>query len=148
MTATNLSPLLKEPRRNSTISDLEKLADKIIDSQTGISGFALKAALKAATKVRPNVLAQAIDRLLPDVLGELEGYWQEFSDSNSDDFGVFLSPRSQQVTDSLLAVADQHAEKVNNATLAKAYQNLRGKAAGLLEPYVTDMGQILQRNLG
>ncbi|MDD7582047.1 DUF6918 family protein [Corynebacterium sp. 32222D000AT] len=148
MTATNLSPLLKEPRRNSTVSDLEKLADKIIDSQTGISGFALKAALKAATKVRPNVLAQAIDRLLPDVLGELEGYWQEFSGSNSDDFGVFLAPRSQQVTDSLLAVADQHAEKVNNATLAKAYQSLRGKAAGLLEPYVTDMGQILQRNLG
>ncbi|MDY5840139.1 MAG: hypothetical protein SPJ78_05405 [Corynebacterium camporealensis] len=101
----------------------------------------------AGWTVKSDVVAEAVNALLPDVLNEMEPHWQEFDSSRSDDFGAFLSTRSKDVTDSILNVADRKTDEVNNNTLTKTYKSMRSKAAKILEPKVPELANILQRHM-
>lgn len=144
---SNLSQLLESGTRPQVVEDLTNFAEKSIAEQSGIAGMALKGAVATAKKVNSDVVAKAVNALLPDVLNEMEPHWQEFDSSRSDDFGAFLSTRSKDVTDSILNVADRKADEVNNNTLTKTYKSLRSKAAKILEPKVPELANILQRHM-
>lgn len=62
-------------------------------------------------------------------------------------FGSFLEPRSAEVSDSIMAVADKHAEQVNSPALSKPYNSLRAKASKFLTPAVPDFGRVLQKHM-
>lgn len=144
---SNLSQLLESGTRPQVVEDLTNFAEKSIAEQSGIAGMALKGAVATAKKVKSDVVAKAVNALLPDVLNEMEPHWQVFDSSRSDDFGAFLSTRSKDVTDSILNVADRKADEVNNNTLTKTYKSLRSKAAKILEPKVPELANILQRHM-
>ena len=76
--------------------------------------MALKGAVAAAKKVDSAIITKALGRVLPDILDALDPHWQEFARSSEQDFGSFLEPRSTQVSDSIMSVADKHAEQINS----------------------------------
>lgn len=144
---SNLSQLLDPAHRPAVVAELTEFVNTTVDNQSGITGMALKGAVAAAKKIDSNIVSKGMSRMLPDILGDLEPYWQEFESSTSDDFGAFLEPRSAEVTDSIMSVADRNAESINVPALAKTYNSLRGKGVKMIEPAIPDLGRILQRHM-
>lgn len=144
---TDLSQLLTADKREAVVADLAAFADATVAKQSGITGTAIKAAVAAARKVDANIVSKGVNRMLPDVLGDLQPHWQAYQDEGATDFGAFLAGRSAQVVDSLMAIADRNAESITVAPLAKAYNGLRGKAAKVIEPEIPELGRILQKHM-
>ena len=69
---SNLSQLLESGTRPQVVEDLTNFAEKSIAEQSGIAGVALKGAVATAKKVKSDVVAKAVNALLPDVLNEME----------------------------------------------------------------------------
>ena len=84
---------------------------------------------------------------MPAVLDALDPHWQDFASNPEQDFGSFLEPRSAEVSDSIMLVADKHAEQINSPALSKPYNSLRGKASKFLTPAVPDFGRVLQKHM-
>lgn len=144
---TDLSQLLTADKRDAVVADLTGFADATVAKQSGLTGTAIKAAVAAARKVDANIVSKGVNRMLPDVLGDLQPHWQAYQDEGATDFGAFLVGRSAQVVDSLMAIADRNAESITVAPLAKAYNGLRGKAAKVIEPEIPELGRILQKHM-
>ena len=144
---SHLSTLMHGSTRTEFIAECGALVEKVASAQSGISGMAIKGGLAAAKKADANVVPKALERILPDVLDALDPHWQEFSETSEQDFGSFLEPRSAQVSDSIMSVADKHAEQINSPALSKPYNSLRGKASKFLTPAVPDFGRVLQKHM-
>lgn len=142
-----LTRVLNEDRFPTLVEDMSVLVDDAISQQSGITGMAIKGTVGAAKKVNAQIVSKGLRRILPDLVRELAPHWTEFESSGQADFGDFLSQRSDQVTDSILKTADQHAQSLNNSTLQKAYGSMRGKGAKIIAPYVPQLGAVLQRNM-
>lgn len=144
---SNLSQLLEEPTRTSVVTVLVSLVDNTVSEQSGITGMAIKGAVAAAKKVDADIVSKGINRTLPDLLGEMESYWQEFDSSPQEDFGTYLAGNNKEVADSILGVADRNADQVNNPALVKTYNSLRNKIAKIIEPQVPELARILQKHM-
>ena len=144
---TDLSSLLTDDKRDAVVADLAALADTAVGKQSGISGTAMKAAVAAAKKIDSNIIAKGVNRMLPDVLGDLQPHWHAFQQEAEQDFGTFLAGRNDAVVDSLMAVADRNAQSITVAPLAKAYNSLRGKGAKVIGPEIPEFGRILQKHM-
>lgn len=143
----SLSHLLEPSTRPSVVADLARFVSNTVAAQSGLTGIALKGAVAAARKIDSNIVEKGISRLLPDILGEIEPLWQEFEASPSSDFGAYVEPRSTEVTDAVMNVADKHAQSIDVAALAKAYDSLRVKASKVIGPNVPELARILQRHM-
>jgi len=135
------------PQRTAVVSDCGELVEGVVAKQSGITGMALKGAVAAAKKVDAAIITKALDRVLPDVLDALDPHWQDFASNPEQDFGSFLAPCSAEVSDSIMSVADKHAEQINSPALSKPYNSLRGKASKFLTPAVPDFGRVLQQHM-
>lgn len=144
---SNLSQLLQDPTRTSVTAELATFVDETVAAQSGLTGMALKGAVAAAKKMDSAIVVKGMNRLLPDITGELEPYWQDFVASGQADFGAFLEPRAGEVTDTIMKVADRHAQTINVPALAKAYSSLRGKASNIIEPQIPALARIVQKHV-
>lgn len=144
---SDLTTLLSTDRRSGVVADLAQLAEEAVDKQSGISGMAIKGGLAAAKKVRPTIVPQGIDRLLPDILGDLDGRWKQYQDDAASDFGAFLEPNSEEVAESLLNTADDRLNEMNNQTITKIYNSVRGRGGKLLAPHIPEIGRIVEKHM-
>lgn len=144
---SDLSALLANDTRPKVVEDLATFVDKVVAEQSGITGMALKGAVRAARTVDSNIVRKGMNRVLPDMLTEIRPHWAAFEESDQDDFGAFLDTDSAAVTDTILGVADKHADTINVTALRKAYNSLRGRASTIIEPHIPELGRILQRHL-
>lgn len=144
---SDLSQLLTDEKRSAVSADLATFAEDTVAAQKGITGAAVKAAVGTAKKLDSEIVTKGVNRMLPEILGDLQPHWTAFTADPSADFGNFLAGRSDQVVDALMAVADRNAEQINVPALAKAYNALRGKGAGIIEPTIPELGRILQRHM-
>lgn len=144
---TDLSQLLTDDKRPHVVADLAALADTTVDKQSGISGTAIKAAVAAAKKIDGDIVTKGVNRMLPDVLGDLQPHWQAFQETPEQDFGAFLDGRHDMVVDSLMSTADRNAEQITVAPLAKAYNALRGRGAKVIGPEIPELGRTLQKHM-
>jgi len=83
--------------------------------------------------------------MLPGMVYQLEPYWADFTTSGGADFGDYLAKRGPEVTESLLAVTDDMAEKSGRAAVVKAYRMVRGSAAKNVEPALPALGAMVQK---
>src|SRR5262249_37764362 len=68
-----LEELLTAPeRRKNVVADCVRLIDQEVDARTGLSGLAIKGAYRVAKAVRSGFVDDAVDRLLPRFLAQLE----------------------------------------------------------------------------
>lgn len=127
------------------VTDVQGLVGSELDSKGGLSGAALKTAYKAITSFAPGYYHQVIEVMLPDMVGALEPYWADFLTSGGADFGDYLSKRGGEVSESLLGVTDDMAERSGRAAVVKAYRLVRGGAAKNIEPALPALGALVQK---
>lgn len=143
---TDLSALLKDGNRESLVADLTALAEKTVSSQSGITAMALKSAVATAKKADPDAIPNGINQALPQLVSELQPYFDRYEGGNAANFGAFLSSRGGEVVEQILNAVDAATDHMPGPAKA-AYSTLRGKAAGVVEPALPEFGQIIERQL-
>ncbi|MHA2787549.1 DUF6918 family protein [Corynebacterium sp. S7] len=146
-----LSALLNEEKRPHVVTDLAQVAENAIAAQSGVIGVTLKGGVSAAKKIDSDLMEKIVNRVLPDLLGELQPYWTAYeansgADSGASSFGAYLAQNDEKVVDSFLSVADRNAEKAPNV-LGKVYNTLRGKASKIVAPALPEFGDAIEKNM-
>lgn len=142
---TDLKNLLNDPTRDQLAADLTQLVDTTLSSQSGLIGMMLKPAIAAAKKADPDAIAKGVNQFLPQIVGELQPYYDAYENDNAATFGAYLSTHEKDVVEKILATADQYKDQMPGPA-QKAYSGFRGKAAGIIGPVLPELGEIIERH--
>ncbi len=130
-----LADALKEPhRRRAAAKAGAKLVDDEVHAKGGVTGLALRAALRALRSVRPDFVESALEALLPHFAPALDPLWVEANIDGKPD--AWFRKNAGRVADALLAVTDARAERSSQPTTVRAYRGLRATARPHVEAVV------------
>lgn len=145
---TDLNELTQPDRRDALVTDLAALTQKTIDNQSGLSGTALKTAVKGATKVDESLIERGINKLLPQFLESLAPLWNGYTNDDAaaaGNFGDYLAAHDQEARDALLNVADRNTDNLPGP-VAGVYKSLRGKAEKIVTPVLPELGEVIEKH--
>ena len=144
MTATLQELLLAPDVQPRVVTDCQKLVEQELSAK-GIAATPLKVAYKAVTAFAPGYYQQVIEAMLPQIVGQLEPFWADFSASGGAEFGDYLAKRPTEVSEALLAVTDNMAAESQRATVVKAYKAVRSGAGKNIEAALPNLGAMVQK---
>lgn len=128
--------LTDPPVRPEVVARCVRLIDAEVSRKSGISGVAIKAAYKLVCKIKPSMVADVTDRLLPDFARALDPMFQEAaSEADGGDrplgevFRSKVTGDADRAADALLGVTDAKID-IARPAIKKAYSRLRGSAKG------------------
>jgi hypothetical protein len=140
--------ILTDDKRPRLVDDTARLVDDEVRAKGGISGMAIKAGYKTINAIKPTLVRDAVDNLLDRFVEKLEPFYAKWNDDGrSGTFGNYLSGRSREVANALLAVTDDRAKNVDNRTIKKTYEKLRPQGEKNVEAAVPGLGRTLDRHL-
>jgi hypothetical protein len=144
--APTLNQILLAPdRQPSVVADCLTLIDQEVAAKSGISGAGVKLAYKTAKAFAKGYLQQTVETLLPDFVSALEPYWADFTASGASGFGDYLAKRSDEVSESLLAITDARAKGSDRPVIVKAYGTIRGGAAKNITAALPAVGALVEK---
>jgi hypothetical protein len=145
MAATLQEILLGPGTRPKVIADCCALIEQEISEKSGVSGTAVKLAYKTVNTFMPGHIRNMVEKLLPDMVHQLEPFWADFSSSGGSGFGDYLAKRGGEVAQALLSVTDAKAGSSGRPTIVKAYGSVRGSAAKHIEAALPRVGELVMR---
>ncbi|MEU4251113.1 hypothetical protein AB0F15_27260 [Amycolatopsis sp. NPDC026612] len=138
--------LLDSGRRPAVVSDFETLVDAEVSDKGGVSGAVVKTGFAAVKKIKPGIIPSAVDTLLPDFASALEPFYGDYRAKGGNDFGAYLSSRSDEASDALLSVTDTRAEKSSRDSIKKVYGKLRPNGKKNVEEALPRLGQLIDKH--
>jgi hypothetical protein len=145
MTATLQEMLLGPDTRPKVTADCYALLQQEISDKSGVSGTAVKLAYKTVNTFMPGHIRNMVDKLLPDMVNQLEPFWTDFSGSGSSGFADYLPKRGTEAAQALLSVTDAKAASSGRPTIVKAYGSVRGSAAKHIEVALPRVGDLVMK---
>lgn len=146
--ATLTAVLSDKSRRSQVVADCAQLVDEEVRGKSGLSGIAVKGAYAIVKKVKPNVVDDAVGRLLDAFAAQLDPFYQGFvAEGAGQSFAAYLMPRSAEVANALLKITDERAERAENKALRSAYQKLRPTAVKHVEAAVPGIGRVIAKHI-
>jgi hypothetical protein len=145
MAASLKEILLAQDIRLEVTADCLQLLDQEVRGKSGVSGTAVKVAYKTVKAFKPGYLQSMMERLLPDIVDNLQPFWEDFNASGASEFGDYLVKRSDEVSEALLSVTDKHAASSERPTILKAYRAVRGGAAKHIAAALPQVGVLMQK---
>ena len=145
MTATLQQILLAPDTRPAVIADCQELIEQEVSGLSGVSGTAVRLAYKAVITFSPGHIRYMVEVLLPQLAGELEPYWAQFSASGAPEFGGYLAQHGEEVTQVLLGVTDARGAASNRPVITRAYGVVRDKAARHVTAALPRVGALVQK---
>lgn len=142
-----LSEALADPsRRRAAARDGAQLVREEMRAKGGVSGLALRAALKGLTSARPGFVESALESLLPQFAAGLDPLWAEaVASARPDDW---FGRHARRVAEALLAVTDARAERSAHPAVVSAYRALRATALPHVESAVPRLPAFIRRHSG
>lgn len=95
--------------------------------------------------VKPNALHRVVSALLPDFADALDPLYQQFMQSQREDFSRFVDENSATATRALIGVPDRRMQASRNAGVQAAYARLRGAAEDEVRSALPGLAQLLGR---
>ncbi len=132
-------------RRRKLAVDGASLVDAEAATKSGLSGMAVRAALKGMRAVRPDFVEDALNALLPSFAPALDPHWDRAVGEGDPD--LYFRARAREVADALLAVTDARAAKSKHPTVARAYKGLRAQARPHVESAVPRLPALIRRHV-
>lgn len=118
---------IEDPTRRAVlVQDAITELEAELDERSGFSALALRTGYKAVDKLRPRMIEDNIERLLPRFAPVLDSHYGA-AKASGDVEGHFRS-NADQIAEALLGATDARAGEANNAIAKKAYAKLRPKA--------------------
>lgn len=143
----SLVEVLRDPaRRRAVVADGVRLIDDEVASKRGLSGAALKAGYKTVQKLKPGIVAQALDKLLPEFAPRVDPYYAQATAHG--DVRGFFEARASEIAESLLSVTDEKARSAENAVMLKVYRGLRGQAHTHTTAAVPKLAELIAKHVG
>ena len=138
--------LLDSGKRPQVVADCVKLIDSEVANKRGLSGVAIKGAFAIVKKIRPAMIDEVTDHLLPDFTQNLEGLFSTFQgQQGTQDVEVFFCSRTAEVANALLNITDQRAQNAKNGVIKKAYERLRPLALRQVEEAVPGLARLIHK---
>jgi hypothetical protein len=131
--------------RPKVIADCCTLLDEEVASKSGLSGFAIKAAYGVVKALKANIIPEVLTGMLDDFVARLEPFVTAWSAAPTGTLSAYLSARSGEVAESLLAISDARAQGTSNQTLRKAYEKLRPMGKKNVEQAVPRLARLVEK---
>jgi hypothetical protein len=145
MAATLGHILLAPDTQPHVVAECRLLIDQEVSGKSGVSGTAVKLAYKTAKSFAPGYLQGMVESLLPDMVAQLEPYWDGYTASGASGFGDYLAKRGDEVSEALLSVTDARAKVSGRPVILKAYGMVRGSAAKHVAAALPNVGSLVQK---
>ena len=145
--ATLEALLCEGPRRDDTLAACEALVDKEVQAKTGISGMAVRSGYKVVRALRPGIVRDLLDKLVPEFCRALEPRFEAARSRGGplpEAFEAEMLADPGAVAEALLSVTDARAERAENKVLRKTYARLRGGARAHVEAAVPNLARTLR----
>lgn len=131
----SLAEILTQPElRPQVVRACASLIDAEVQSKTGFSGLAVKAGYKLVKTIKPSMVPDVVDKLLPEFAAAMQPMFDEVEREVADSrkprgevFNAHMQSDPPRVAAALLTVTDRRAEKASGA-LKKTYARLRDSA--------------------
>lgn len=133
--------LTAAPTRDLCVQACSELVEREVAARKGLGGTALKTAVGLLKKVRPDLVPDAMSRLIPHFAEALEPWWEKSGQAPAA-FALALSAEQGAVADALLSVTDGKIDRAHDS-LKKVYAKLRSGAKAQVEQSVPGIGQTL-----
>src|SRR5262245_34612435 len=105
--------LLDPQNRPRVVDACVTFIDREVAARSGLSGFAIRTGYAAVKAIKPGMVRDAMDSLLPDFAAALEPIRAEKPDA----FEAHLRANAPRVADALLAVTDRRSEKAKSGVI-------------------------------
>jgi hypothetical protein len=143
----SLADVISQPeRRKAVVADAEKVVDLEVGDKSGLSGFAIKGGFALVKGLKPGIIGELVEGLLPEFCGAVDPILAKRPPGNTDIAG-FLNGRSSEVIQSLLGVTDARAKKSTHASLVKMYEKLRPTAEKNVAAAIPRLAGLIERHL-
>ena len=137
--------LSSKSKRLQVIEDCVKLVHSEVASKSGLSGLAIKAAFAIVQKIKPDIVHEAVDKLLDAFVAQLEPFYSQ-AQSAKQNISTYLTTHADAVTTALLEITDNRIAKVENRSIKAAYEKLRPTAVKHVVAAVPGIARILQKH--
>lgn len=107
------------------VREAAQVLDEEVASKSGLGGLAVKGAFAMVKALKPGIITEVIEGLMPDFAKALDPILAERGTRTVAE--IFVA-RENDVVQALLGVTDQRAKKTTHLSLLKAYQKLRPSA--------------------
>lgn len=136
---------LQDPTlRAAVVADAAALVESEVASKRGLRGRALQAGFKAFRAVKPGILPEAVDKLLPHFAPAVDPFWEKARESG--DPTGWMKARDGDIADALLGVTDRMAEQAKHRVLRRIYKSLRGQARQHVVAAVPGLAQLMVKH--
>jgi hypothetical protein len=129
--------------RPEVVAACVDLVESEVAAKKGLSGTAIKAGFKVVKTLKPNMVANVVDKLLPEWADALQPIYDK-SQEDPERFCAHLQEFPGEAADALLSVTDAKAEQADNKTLKKTYERLRGTAKDNVATAVPNLASTLR----
>jgi hypothetical protein len=126
-------------------TDCQALVEQELAGKSGVSAATLKVGYKVVTAFAPGYYYGLVQSMVPDMLDALQPYWGDFHEAGGGQFGDYLAKRGDEVSESLLGVTDNLAQKSERGTIVKAYGTVRGGAGKHIEAALPAVGGLVEK---
>lgn len=135
------------PTRERVVADCVALIDEEVKGKGGLSGVAVKGAYGTVKTIKPRFVPEVVDALLDDWVGKLEPYYDKWRSGGSGSLAEFLTARSDDVAEDLLAVTDKRAANTRHKTASKLYNKMRPSAKRNVSGAVPKLGALMEKHI-
>ena len=139
----SLEEILLQPENEARLrKECVALISGEVARKRGLGGAAVKAGFTVARKVRPTIVEETLEKLLPEFVRALEDRYQQ-AGSDGAAFCASMQREPGAVAEALLMVTD---DRIHNARpgIRKAYEKLRKGAKGHVEEAIPELARRLK----
>jgi hypothetical protein len=143
--------LLESEIRPRVVVDCVSLVDGQVASKKGVTGMMIKGGYKAFKAIKPSIVRDAVEILLDDFVGVLDGHWEEYISSvpdRSTPFERWATSRDFRVADDMLGVTDAIMNRSQKTALKKIYSGLRSVAQKNVAQAVPEVARLIVKYVG
>ncbi len=141
--------LVDSPQYPEFVSDCRQLVDDEVASKSGATGLTVKSAYKMVQKLKPNMIDEAVKDLLPELTSRLQPFYADYkSAGNGAGLSSYFESRQDEISEALLGLTDDRAERSNRGTIKKAYGMLRPQGKKHVTVAVPKLGELIAKHTG
>jgi hypothetical protein len=137
--------LLSDGAQQQIAADCRTLVEQELSAKSGVSAGALKVAYKVVTTFAPGYYQSVVESMVPDLLQRLQPFWTDFHAAGGGQFSDYLVKRGDEVSESVLGVTDDLAQRSERGSVVKAYKTVRGGAGKHIEAALPSVGALVEK---
>ena len=137
-----------EPTRTHVVAECVTLVDDEVKAKSGLSGMAIKGAYSTVKAIKPGFVNGVIDALFDEWVEKLEAHYDRWRGGAKGSLAEYLTARSDDVAEDLLAVTDGRARVTKHKAAGKVYDKLRPSAKKNVAAAIPKLGGLMEKHIG